>query len=370
MLFVLSRLYGGSTITSRIVQVVNKIGCIVPIYLFLDYEDYQTYRVPKIFRINILEPNIIVFKKYKENIKGSFDILFFQSETLPLSFYKMLKRFPVALALDSTPSLVYQMSKKYASKDKIFKRLLRKIKVKIEIVFFRKVFSYIDFFLPRTKLVANDLRTTYGVPVDRLEITYCPHDLSIWKPRETKRKDKFVLLFVGNDWKRKGGNFLLSIYERYLSGCCILKIVSNDPSLPNGSMKDGVEVIKGITHEKLEELIQIYSSADLFVFPTRYDTLGIVLTEAACMGLPIIARDIGAQREIVINNYNGYLMPYNSSPKEWAERIIYLVNNPEVLKKFSYNSRKLAEEKFSMEKFSAKIKKVIDFLIQLRSLYK
>jgi len=162
---------------------------------------------------------------------------------------------------------------------------------------------------------------------------------------------------------------LLSLYDKYLSEHCILKIVSNDPGLPNGSIKKGVEVIKGITPENFRKLIEIYNSADLFIFPTKYEMLGLALTEALSMGLPVIARDVGGIKEIVKNNYNGYLMPYNSDINEWAEKIIFLIKNPHILKKFSYNSRKLAEDNFSMEKFSNTIRKVIDGLIKLIPYY-
>ena len=368
ILLVLSRIYGGKTITNRIVEIVNNLQYIKPIYLFFDYNDYREYSVPKILRVSFFEPNIIIRKKYKATIKDKFDALFFQSDGLILGFYEMIKKYPVALALDSTPSLSHQIRIKYDSFN-TFEKKLRDLKLRIEIALFCKMYSNIDFFLPRTNWVAHDLQMTYGIPLNRMYVTYCPHNLSLWKPKERKQNDKFILLFVGNDFRRKGGDFLLSLYDKYLSEHCILKIVSNDPGLPNGSIKKGVEVIKGITPENFKRLIEIYNSADLFIFPTKYEMLGLALTEALSMGLPVIARDVGGIKEIVKNNYNGYLMPYNSDISEWAEKIIFLIKNPHILKKFSCNSRKLAEDNFSMEKFSNTIRKVIDGLIKLIPYY-
>jgi glycosyltransferase involved in cell wall biosynthesis len=56
-------------------------------------------------------------------------------------------------------------------------------------------------------------------------------------------------------------------------------------------------------------LIQtIYSSSDVFVFPTRREeSLGLVALEAMSCGLPVIGAKIGALPEYIIDDYNGYL---------------------------------------------------------------
>jgi len=369
ILFILSRIYGGKTITSRIVEVVNELKYIEPTYLFFDYSDYCKYAIPKMLRFSPIEANIIIKKKYNDAIKNKFDILFFQSESLILGFYGVIKKYPTALALDNTPTLSQQILLNYEPNNG-FKKAMQRIKIKIEISLFRRGISNIDFFLPRTNWVANDLKMNYGISENRMEVTYCPHNLSLWKPKKRRENNKFVLLFVGNDFHGgKGGDFLLSLYKRFLSKHCILKILSNDYDLNGGILEEGIEIIKGITHENLNKLIEIYNSADLFIFPTRYDKLGIVITEAASMGLPIIARDIGGIKEIVKNDYNGYLMPYKSDISEWAQKILFLIENPQILKRFSNNSRRIAEDILSMEKFSNKIKNTIDYLIKLIPYY-
>lgn len=56
-----------------------------------------------------------------------------------------------------------------------------------------------------------------------------------------------------------------------------------------------------------KELADHYRSADVFVFPSRTDTFGIVLLEALACGLPVAAHDAIGPRDVIVNNTLGYL---------------------------------------------------------------
>ncbi len=55
------------------------------------------------------------------------------------------------------------------------------------------------------------------------------------------------------------------------------------------------------------ELASAYASADAFVFPSRTETLGLVLLEAMAAGCPVVAARSGGIPDIVTNGENGYL---------------------------------------------------------------
>jgi glycosyltransferase involved in cell wall biosynthesis len=52
-------------------------------------------------------------------------------------------------------------------------------------------------------------------------------------------------------------------------------------------------------HREGEELASIYASGDVFVFPSRTDTFGLVLLEALSSGLPVAALPSPATRDVV-----------------------------------------------------------------------
>jgi len=56
-----------------------------------------------------------------------------------------------------------------------------------------------------------------------------------------------------------------------------------------------------------EALGTAYASADAFVFPSRTETLGLVLLEAMAAGCPVVAANAGGIPDIVANGENGYL---------------------------------------------------------------
>jgi glycosyltransferase involved in cell wall biosynthesis len=55
------------------------------------------------------------------------------------------------------------------------------------------------------------------------------------------------------------------------------------------------------------ELRRMYARADVFVFPSRLDTFGLVILEAMACGLPVAAYDVPSPSDIVRNGATGYL---------------------------------------------------------------
>ena len=81
----------------------------------------------------------------------------------------------------------------------------------------------------------------------------------------------------------------------------------------------------------------MYALADLFVFPSYYDTAGLVVAEAAAAGVPsVVLRGTGAASGIS-DGINGYLC--ENSAESIAEAILSAQADREVLKRCGIAAR-------------------------------
>lgn len=90
----------------------------------------------------------------------------------------------------------------------------------------------------------------------------------------------------------------------------------------------------------------------------------VKLFEYMSAGLPVIASNFPLWKDIVESNNCGICVdPLN--PKEIAEAIRYLVNNPDIARKMGENGRKAVLEKYNWENEAKKLLKVYESILQL-----
>lgn len=73
-----------------------------------------------------------------------------------------------------------------------------------------------------------------------------------------------------------------------------------------------------------KQLLQLYRTADLFIFPSKTDTQGIVLAESMSQGVPVIAIDGPGQRDTIVNGVNGFII---KDAAEAAEKIMAIAQD-------------------------------------------
>ncbi|MCT4665957.1 MAG: glycosyltransferase family 4 protein [Flavobacteriales bacterium] len=85
------------------------------------------------------------------------------------------------------------------------------------------------------------------------------------------------------------------------------------------------------------------------VLPSYREGLPKSLIDASAIGRPLVTTDTNGCRECVIENYNGSIVPVQSIT-ELATAIEKIVENKELAEQMSINSRKFAENNFSIKK--------------------
>ena len=91
------------------------------------------------------------------------------------------------------------------------------------------------------------------------------------------------------------------------------------------------------------ELASAYASADAFVFPSRTETLGLVLLEAMAAGCPVVAANSGGIPDIVTDGENGYLFEVDD-PEGAVTATKRLLEAKEEREQLRLNARQEAEK--------------------------
>lgn len=149
-------------------------------------------------------------------------------------------------------------------------------------------------------------------------------DINVFSPANIKndKKDKFSIIGVASVWsERKGLNDFIELRKLLPNEYEITIIGLNKKqidSLPNG--------IKGIARtNSLAELINFYSSADVYVNPTYEDNFPTTNIEALACGTPVITYRTGGSIEAIDSN-TGYIVEQGDI-SDLVNKIIQVCND-------------------------------------------
>ncbi len=99
----------------------------------------------------------------------------------------------------------------------------------------------------------------------------------------------------------------------------------------------------------VDDVPNLLVQCSLLIMTSRWEGFGLVLLEAMKLKIPCIAFDHIAASEIIEDNESGYLIP-NMDIDLMAEKISYLLSNPDIAQKFGENGNKILLEKFCMKR--------------------
>ena len=156
-------------------------------------------------------------------------------------------------------------------------------------------------------------------------------------------EDEIALLFVGQHIWEKGLDIVVET----------LKLLNNkikfrmnfigtgyafddiEKYVKENGLSDKVKLHGVISDRK--ELSKYYAGSDLFLFPSFYDNAPLVVREAAAMGTPSVLLKGSTASEVITDRRNGFLT--DKDPEKFAELVIWLSNNPDVLHKVAAGAR-------------------------------
>lgn len=221
------------------------------------------------------------------------------------------------------------------------------------------------------------------IPAERVSIILNSPDVEKWISKtdeERSRRDEIrkelglgpgpVLLFVGRMAPEKGVEELIEAFARLSQGGrddLQLLMVGEGPLLERLKSRCELENIRGVKFLGFvvpENLYPVYSAADAFVLPSRYEPFGVVAQEAAASGLPLVLSDCcGSAAELIIEGKNGYTYNKSGGADELCKAIEKLCVNRDSWVEMGKYSRGIAKQydyASGEEAFIASIKKIMD----------
>ena len=121
------------------------------------------------------------------------------------------------------------------------------------------------------------------------------------KLREHKINDRPILLCVSRASIEKG----LDDFCGLPTMNCIKILVGDGPYLEE--LKEKYPDVVYVGYKQGKELAEFYANADVFVFPSKSDTFGVVMLEAMSCGTPIAAYPVTGPLDVIIDGVNGHM---------------------------------------------------------------
>ena len=242
----------------------------------------------------------------------------------------------------------------------------------------KKLMDRSDALIAVSKYTVDELTELYGINEEKIYVIYNGVDINKFKPRtnKTELRQEFgleekqkIILFVGRLYHRKGLEILLHSIPPVLQEFSDVKFVisgtgfkEKEESLRKlAKTLDIEEHVTFLGYVPDEKLPFLYSASDVFVLPAIYENFPFAILEAQAAGLPVISTKVGGIPEFLVDNENGFLITHGDST-ELTQRVLTLLQNPELAKEMGARGRKLIEDKLSWRRI---IGQVIDLYQKL-----
>jgi UDP-glucose:(heptosyl)LPS alpha-1,3-glucosyltransferase len=153
----------------------------------------------------------------------------------------------------------------------------------------------------------------------------------------------FAVLFVGADYRLKGLLPLLQGAQAVAGSLKILAVgVRPDRDLRNVVEREGLSHLVDFLGPRMD-MPSLYSAADCFALPTRYDTFSLVTLEAMASGLPVIVSKRAGVAEILTPDLDSLVLEEPNDVPMLARHLQQLFVNDGLRNNLGAEARKTAE---------------------------
>jgi UDP-glucose:(heptosyl)LPS alpha-1,3-glucosyltransferase len=192
--------------------------------------------------------------------------------------------------------------------------------------------------ITNSDMVRQDVIRRYSLGEERVNVVYNGVDLERFHPRlrsttgtELRRASgfesgDFVVLFLGNEYGRKGLTPIIEAFPELLRNCpeSRLLVVGYDSSR---SLYERLASRAGVASRVRflggrRDAENCFAAADLYVLPTRYDPFANSTLEALASGLPVITTTSNGASELLSPGIDGSVLPAKPTCEEILRELL------------------------------------------------
>jgi D-inositol-3-phosphate glycosyltransferase len=234
--------------------------------------------------------------------------------------------------------------------------------------------------------IAKILVEQAKVQSDRVQIVPIGVDTTQYNPnydtseiaKKYRLENSNIVLFVGRICADKGVEYLIKaadiVVNRYSKQNVRFLIVgpSEQFDTHNGTSGNYAEKVKKIVDDlglrkkviftgvaPIDDKIKLYTACDMVVIPSVVDLDPQVQIEAMASGKPVIGTNVGTMPRRITDGQSGFIVE-PADEKQLAEKIIYLLDNPDEREKMGTCARKTVEKYYSADKMAARMIEVFE----------
>jgi len=189
----------------------------------------------------------------------------------------------------------------------------------------------------------------YGVDLDRFR----PQDRESCRRHLGLPSDVPLILAIASNIDDRRKNFVLIrklLREGGLPPGCRLVLAGKISDVEREEYRDYPVHVLGYLPEK-QDIVCAFSACDFSLLLSKADNLPYVGIESLACGCPVLATDAGGIPELISPGVTGWLLPATCSAADLGAAMHAALASRECMQDMGRNARRVAEEKYAMEKF-------------------
>ncbi|WP_347052897.1 glycosyltransferase family 4 protein [Flavobacterium olei] len=230
-------------------------------------------------------------------------------------------------------------------------------------------------FIAPTKFAGEVSKKLFKIGEKEIRTIHYGLNLNNFENENPKEFDKHLILYIGTLIRKKGILELPEIFDKVRNDFPDVKLVliGGDSFDIKTNSQSTWELMKNLFSEKAlkhvsylgkipyEEIQNYIKKANVCVFPTFAETLGMVTIESMAMKKAVVNSNIGWSQELIIDGENGYLV-HPTNHDEFANRIVGILADNNLALEIGSKGRLQVEEKFDINK---NVKENVDFYLKI-----